>query len=146
LFLASCDLDFFPNTPNTPKEPVTASARALELVQVAARAADSKQGEDIVALDVSGPLPLTDVFLLATGRNERNVVAIAGEIEDKMIEAGAKPLRREGRQEGRWVLLDFGDIVVHVFHEEDRMYYSLERLWKDCPAIPIELPAPRSVD
>jgi ribosome-associated protein len=125
---------------------VTASAHALDLVRIAAAAADSKQGEDLVALDVSGPLPLTDVFLLVTGRNERNVVAIAGEIEDKMIEAGAKPLRREGRQEGRWVLLDFGDIVVHVFHEEDRMYYSLERLWKDCPAIPIELPVGRSAE
>ena len=120
---------------------MTASPRARELVQLAALAADSKQAEDLVALDVSGPLPLTDVFFLATGRNERNVVAIANEIEDKLIEAGSKPLRREGRAEGRWVLLDFGDIVVHVFHEEDRMYYSLERLWKDCPAIPIELPA-----
>lgn len=125
---------------------MTASQRALDLVKVAAIAADSKQGEDLVALDVSGPLPLTDVFLLVTGRNERNVVAIAGEIEDQMIEAGAKPLRREGRQEGRWILLDFGDIVVHVFHEEDRLYYSLERLWKDCPAIPIELPVTRSVE
>jgi ribosome-associated protein len=125
---------------------VTASTRALELVKVAAAAADSKGGEDLVALDVSGPLPLTDVFLLVTGRNERNVVAIAGEIEDKMIDAGAKPLRREGRQEGRWVLLDFGDIVVHVFHEEDRMYYSLERLWKDCPAIPIELSVANSAE
>jgi ribosome-associated protein len=125
---------------------VTASQHALDLVRVAAAAADSKQGEDLVALDVSGPLPLTDVFLLVTGRNERNVVAIAGEIEDKMIEAGAKPLRREGRQEGRWVLLDFGDLVVHVFHEEDRMYYSLERLWKDCPAIPIELPVSRAAE
>src|SRR3978361_1691924 len=121
------------------KEPVTASARALDLVKVATLAADSKGGEDLVALDVSGPLPLTDAFVLVTGRNERKRVALAGEIEDKMIEAGAKPLRREGRQEGRWILLDFGDIVVHVFHEEDRMYYSLERLWKDCPAIPIEL-------
>ncbi|HEX4401302.1 MAG TPA: ribosome silencing factor [Galbitalea sp.] len=125
---------------------MTASAHALDLVRIAAAAADSKQGEDLVALDVSGPLPLTDVFLLVTGRNERNVVAIAGEIEDKMIEAGAKPLRREGRQEGRWVLLDFGDLVVHVFHEEDRMYYSLERLWKDCPAIPIELPVGRTAE
>jgi ribosome-associated protein len=125
---------------------VTASQRALDLVKIAAIAADSKQGEDLVALDVSGPLPLTDVFLLVTGRNERNVVAIAGEIEDQMIEAGVKPLRREGRQEGRWILLDFGDIVVHVFHEEDRLYYSLERLWKDCPAIPIELPVARSVE
>jgi len=118
---------------------VTASPRALELVKVSALAADSKQAEDIVALDVSGPLPLTDVFLIATGRNERNVVAIASEIEDKMLEAGAKLLRREGRQEGRWVLLDFGDVIAHVFHEEDRLYYSLERLWKDCPAIALEL-------
>ena len=121
---------------------MAASERARELLRVAALAADSKQGEDLVALDVSGPLPLTDVFLLATGRNERNVTAIAGEIEDKLIEAGAKPLRREGRAEGRWVLLDFGDLVVHVFHEEDRMYYSLERLWKDCPVLPLDLPAP----
>ena len=125
---------------------MTASPRARELVNVAAVAADSKQAEDIVALDVSGPLPLTDVFLIATGRNERNVVAIAGEIEDKMLEAGAKTLRREGRAEGRWILLDFGDIIVHVFHEEDRMYYSLERLWKDCPAIPIELPVAKTAE
>jgi ribosome-associated protein len=122
---------------------VTASPHAIELVRVASAAADSKSGVDIVALDVSGPLPLTDAFLLVTGRNERNVLSIASEIEDKLIEFGAKPLRREGRQEGRWVLLDFGDLVVHVFHEEDRMYYSLERLWKDCPVIPIELPVAR---
>jgi ribosome-associated protein len=121
---------------------VAASDRARELLHVAALAADSKQADDLVALDVSGPLPLTDIFLLATGRNERNVMSIAGEIEDKLIEAGAKPIRREGRSEGRWVLLDFGDLVVHVFHEEDRMYYSLERLWKDCPVIPLDLPAP----
>ena len=124
---------------------MTASDRAIELVNIAARAADSKQAEDLVALDVSGPLPLTDVFLIATGRNERNVVAIAGEIEDKMNEAGIKTLRREGRQEGRWILIDFGDIVVHVFHEEDRLYYSLERLWKDCPAIPLGLSESASV-
>ena len=123
---------------------MAASERARELLRVAAVAADSKQGEDLVALDVSGPLPLTDIFLLVTGRNERNVTAIAGEIEDKLIESGAKPLRREGRAEGRWVLLDFGDLVVHVFHEEDRMYYSLERLWKDCPVIPLDLPTPAS--
>ncbi|MGV8884857.1 MAG: ribosome silencing factor [Microbacteriaceae bacterium] len=120
---------------------MTATPRARELATIAAIAADSKQAEDLVALDVSGPLPLTDIFLIATGRNERNVVAIAGEIEDVMIAAGVKTLRREGRAEGRWVLLDFGDLVVHVFHEEDRMYYALERLWKDCPAIPLEIPA-----
>jgi ribosome-associated protein len=118
---------------------VAASDRAIELVRIAALAADSKSGEDLVALDVSGPLPLTDVFLLATGRNERNVQSIAGEVEDKLNEAGVKTLRREGRAEGRWVLLDFGDLVVHVFHEEDRMYYALERLWKDCPVVPLDL-------
>ena len=120
---------------------MTATAHALELLATAVAAADSKGGEDLVALDVSGPLPLTDVFLIATGRNERNVIAIAGEIEDKLIESGVKTIRREGRAEGRWILLDFGDLVVHVFHEEDRMYYSLERLWKDCPAIPVSIPA-----
>lgn len=120
---------------------MAASEHARELLRTAALAADSKQSFDQVALDVSGPLPLTDVFLLVSGRNERNVLAIAEEIEHKLHEAGAKPLRREGRAEGRWVLLDFGDIVVHVFHEEDRMYYSLERLWKDCPTIPLDLPA-----
>jgi ribosome-associated protein len=119
---------------------VAASDRALELVRIAALAADSKSGEDLVALDVSGPLPLTDVFLLATGRNERNVQSIASEVEDKLNEAGVKTLRREGRAEGRWVLLDFGDLVVHVFHEEDRMYYALERLWKDCPVVPLDVP------
>jgi ribosome-associated protein len=116
---------------------VTATDRAIALTQVAAAAADSKQGADLVALDVSGPLPLTDVFLMVTGLNERNVQAIAAEIEDRLFEAGAKPLRREGRAQGRWILLDFGDIVVHVFHEEERLFYSLERLWKDCPAIPL---------
>lgn len=121
---------------------MTATPRALELLQIAARAADDKQADDLVGLDVSEPLPLTDVFLLASGRSERNVLAIAGEVEDKLIEAGVKPLRREGRSEGRWVLLDFGDLVVHVFHEEERVYYGLERLWKDCPVIPIELPTP----
>lgn len=111
-------------------------------MRLAARAADDKKAEDLVALDVSGPLPLTDAFLLATGDNERSVLAIAGAVEDALHEAGAKPLRREGRGEGRWVLLDFGEIVVHVFHQEDRQYYALERLWKDAPVIPLELPAP----
>ncbi|MDM4761706.1 ribosome silencing factor [Galbitalea sp. SE-J8] len=121
---------------------MTASDNARRLLKVAAAAADAKQGEDLVALDVSGPLPLTDAFLLVSGRNERNVLAIASEIEEKLLEAGQRAIRREGRTEGRWVLLDFGDLVVHVFHEEDRTYYQLERLWKDCPVLPIELPEP----
>lgn len=125
---------------------MTASARARELLAVAALAADSKQGEDLVALDVSGPLPLTDIFLLASGRNERQVQAIADEIEDKLLEIDVRALRREGKAEGRWILLDFGDLIAHVFHEEDRMYYSLERLWKDCPAIPLNLPVAESAE
>ena len=87
-------------------------------------------------------MPLTDVFVLVTGRNERNVQAIAAEVEERLIEAGAKPLRREGRAEGRWILIDFGDVIVHIFHEEERLFYSLERLWKDCPAVPLELEHP----
>jgi len=118
---------------------MTASPHALELVQLAAAAADSKNGQDLVALDVSGPLPLTDAFLIVTGRTERNVTAISDAIEDRLIEAGTKLIRREGKSLGRWVLLDFGDLVVHVFHEEDRLYYALERLWKDCPVIPIQV-------
>ena len=120
---------------------MTATAQSHDMLQIAAVAADSKGGEDLVALDVSEPLPLVDIFLLVTGRSERNVAAIADEIEDQLHQAGHKRLRREGRAESRWVLLDFGDLVVHVFHEEERMYYGLERLWKDCPVVPIELPA-----
>ena len=123
---------------------MTATEHARALLRTAALAADSKQAQDLVALDVSGPLPLTDIFMLATGTSERNVLAIAGEVEDQLNDAGTKTLRREGRSEGRWVLLDFGDLIVHVFHEEDRMYYSLERLWRDCPAIPLDLPAPQT--
>src|SRR5690606_4401029 len=123
---------------------VTASAKTREMLTIAAGAADSKGGEDLVALDVSEPLPLVDIFLLVTGRSERNVAAIADEIEGRLVAAGHQRLRREGRTEARWVLLDFGDLVVHVFHEQERAYYGLERLWKDCPVVPFELSAPVS--
>lgn len=116
---------------------MTPGERTHELVAVAARAAESKGAEDLVAFDVSGPLPLVDAFLLATGSSERNVAAIADAVEEAMLEEGVKRLRREGRGESRWVLLDFGDLVVHVFHEEERTFYGLERLWKDCPVISI---------
>ena len=125
---------------------MTATDQSRDMLRIAALAADAKGGEDLVALDVSGPLPLVDIFLLVTGRSERNVAAIADEIEDRLLESGHKRLRREGRQESRWILLDFGDLVVHVFHEEERMYYGLERLWKDCPVVPIELPAATKID
>ncbi|RWZ51874.1 ribosome silencing factor [Labedella phragmitis] len=116
---------------------MTASEQSRDMLAIAADAATSKAAQDLVALDVSEPLPLVDIFLLATGRSERNVVAIADEIEDRLIASGTKAVRREGKAEGRWILLDFGDLVVHVFHEEERIYYSLERLWKDCPVVPI---------
>ncbi len=125
---------------------MTAADSTRELVQIAAAAAESKGGEDLLSFDVSDPLPLIDAFLLVTGNSERNVAAIADEIEDAMLEAGVKRLRREGRKESRWVLLDFGDLVVHVFHEQERIFYGLERLWKDCPLIAIETSQPASVE
>jgi ribosome-associated protein len=125
---------------------MVATAHTHELVQIAAAAADAKGGEDFVAFDVSEPLPLVDAFLLVTGSSERGVAAIADAVEETMLEAGQKRLRREGRQESRWILLDFGDLVVHVFHEEERVFYGLERLWKDCPVIPVHTPEPAPQD
>ena len=116
---------------------MTASDHAHRLLAVAARAADAKGGEDLVALDVSEPLPFADVFLLVSGNSERNVVAIADAVVDAVREAGDDVMRREGRDGGRWALLDFGDLVVHVFHQEERLYYGLERLWLDCPVVPV---------
>lgn len=114
---------------------MAASDRALYLTQIAADAASDKQATDVVAFDVSDRLALTDVFLLATGDNERQVSAIVDAVERALHGQDAKVLRREGDREARWVLLDFGDIVVHVMHKEDRQVYSLERLWRDTPAI-----------
>lgn len=118
---------------------MTASDRATRLVQIAAEAAADKLADDILAYDVSEQLVITDAFLLASASNDRQVRAIVDEIEERLrVEADAKPVRREGEREGRWVLLDYLDIVVHVQHEEDRSFYALERLWKDCPLM--ELP------
>ncbi len=116
---------------------MTATDHAISLVHTAARAASEKLARDLVAFDVSEQLAITDAFLLASGANDRQVKAIVEEIEDALREVGEKPLRREGHREGRWVLLDYGDIVVHVQHVEEREYYALERLWRDCPAIPL---------
>ena len=118
---------------------MTASTRAVELTHAAARAASDLKAEEIIALDVSDQLVLTDVFLIASGTNERQVGAIVDAVEEALHMLGAKPVRREGKSQGRWVLIDFGEIVVHVQHAEDRVYYALERLWKDCPVI--DLPA-----
>jgi ribosome-associated protein len=116
---------------------VTATEHAVALVHTAARAASDKLGQQIVAFDVSDQLAITDAFLLASASNDRQVRAIVDEIEDKLRDAGAKPVRREGERDGRWVLLDYGEIVVHVQHEEERQFYALERLWRDCPTIPL---------
>jgi ribosome-associated protein len=118
---------------------MTATERALELVRVAARAASDKLAENIIAFDVSDQLVITDAFVLCSAPNDRQVRAIVDEIEDKLRAAGAKPVRREGERDGRWVLLDYAEIVVHVQHEEERQFYALERLWRDCPLV--ELPA-----
>ena len=117
---------------------MTATAQAIKIANIAAHAAADKLAENLVAIDVTEPMPLTDIFLLASGRNERQVASIADEIEFKLLEAGVKYLRREGKETGRWILLDFGDVVCHIMHEEDRMYYSLERLWKDCPVVKLD--------
>ena len=113
-----------------------ASDRAVELGLAAAQAAADKLASDILILDVSEQLVITDVFLLASAPSDRQVKAVVDEIEDRLRDLGAKPVRREGTQEARWVLLDFAEIVVHVQHEEERIFYALERLWKDCPVIP----------
>ena len=118
---------------------MTATDRAVELVQVAAEAASDKLGEESIAYDVSEQLIITDAFVLCSASNDRQVRAIVDEVEDQLrIKSGAKPVRREGERDGRWVLLDYADIIVHVQHEEERGFYGLERLWKDCPEI--ELP------
>jgi ribosome-associated protein len=118
---------------------LTASPRATDLATAAALAAADKLAADVVALDVSNQLVITDVFLIASAPNDRQVRAIVEAVEERLNGLGAKPIRREGEREGRWVLLDFGDLVVHVQHAEEREYYALERLWRDCPAI--DLPA-----
>ncbi|MFS0701952.1 ribosome silencing factor [Cellulomonas sp. 179-A 4D5 NHS] len=114
-----------------------ATERAVELAIAAARAAADLKADEIIALDVSEQLVLTDVFLIASGTNERQVGSIVDAVEESLHKLGSKPLRREGKSEGRWVLIDFGDVVVHVQHADDRVYYALERLWKDCPVIPL---------
>jgi ribosome-associated protein len=114
---------------------VTATDRALELIRAAAHAASDKKAENIVAFDVSEQLVITDAFLLCSAVTDRQVRAIVDEVEDRLRAIGAKPVRREGERDGRWVLLDYADIVVHVQHQEERSFYALERLWRDCPVV-----------
>jgi ribosome-associated protein len=116
---------------------MTAAPRAVELAVAAAEAAADKLAHNIQAFDVSERLAITDIFVLASAPNDRQVKSIVDAVEDRLRELGAKPARREGQHEGRWVLLDYSDIVVHVQHSEEHTFYALERLWKDCPQVPL---------
>jgi ribosome-associated protein len=118
---------------------MAATDSARRLAELAALAAADKLAHDVVAIDVSERLPLTDCFVIASAPNERQVQAVVDNVEEKLRDQDVKAVRREGRQEARWVLLDYGDVVVHVLHNDERDFYGLERLWKDCPRI--ELPA-----
>jgi ribosome-associated protein len=116
---------------------LTATARSIELAEAAVSAAADKLATDLQIVDVSDRLAITDCFVLASAPNERQVKAVVDAVQVRLHGLGAKPVRREGEREGRWVLLDYVDIVVHVQHAEERVFYSLERLWKDCPALPL---------
>ncbi len=125
---------------------MTVPAESVAMATVAARAAASKLASDVVVIDVSDQLVITDCFVIASAANERQVGAIVDEVEERMRLAGHKPARREGAREGRWVLLDYVDIVVHVQHAEERDFYALDRLWRDCPVVEIDLDGNGSPD
>ncbi|WP_070378959.1 ribosome silencing factor [Rhodococcus sp. WMMA185] len=117
---------------------MSATTEAIEMARIAALAADEKLASDVVVLDVSEQLVITDCFVIASAPNERQVNAVVENIEERLRDAGHKPVRREGTREGRWALLDFVDVVIHVQHNEERNFYALDRLWKDCPVVPVE--------
>ena len=114
-----------------------ASKSVNDLTQVAARAIAEKLGTDMVALDLSDQMVLSEVFLIATGGNVRQVDSIADFVEEKLREIGEKPARREGTEE--WVLLDYSDLVVHIQSTTLRNYYMLDRLWNDCPRLELDV-------
>ncbi|BBE22546.1 ribosomal silencing factor RsfS [Arthrobacter sp. MN05-02] len=118
---------------------MSATEQSIGIARTAAHAAADKIAQDIVALDVSDRLAITDVFVIASAPSERQVNAIVDGIEEELSKQGLKPVRREGRSEGRWVLLDYAEVIVHVQHEEDRVFYALDRLWKDCPSVDLQL-------
>lgn len=115
---------------------MAATEHSIELAQTAAQAASDKLGTDITIIDVSEQLIITDCFVVVTAANERQVGAIQDAVEEAMHRVGVKPVRREGAKEGRWVLLDFVDVVAHIQHTDERNFYDLPRLWRDCPQIP----------
>jgi ribosome-associated protein len=120
---------------------VTATTESVVLAQAAAAAASDKLAEDIVAFDVSEVLAIADIFLVCSASSERQVGAIVDAVEERLREFGAKPVHREGERDHRWVLLDYLDVVIHVQHDEERAFYALERLWRDCPVVELALDA-----
>ena len=124
---------------------MSATNDAIAMARTAALAADEKLASDVVVLDVSEQLVITDCFVIASASTERQVNAVVENIEDKLREAGHKPVRREGTREGRWALLDYVDVVVHVQHTDERNFYALDRLWKDCPEVTVEGIEPRQL-
>lgn len=119
---------------------MSAPEESIDLARIAGQAAADKLANEVIALDVSEQVVITDIFLVCSGDSERQVSAIVDGVEESLLkECRRKPLRREGERDARWVLLDYGDIVVHVQHAEDRAFYALERLWRDAPVIDLQL-------
>jgi ribosome-associated protein len=116
---------------------MAASEKVCNLTEIAARVIAEKLGTDIVALDMTEQSLLSEVFLIATAANERQVEAIADAVMEKLTEHGERPLRAE--RSAQWVLLDYSDLVIHIQSKELRQYYLLDRLWNDCPRIPLDI-------
>jgi ribosome-associated protein len=125
---------------------LSAASEAIQMATVAAGAAAAKLADDVVVIDVSGQLIITDCFVIASASSERQVNAIVDEVEEKMRRNGYKPARREGTREGRWTLLDYVDIVVHIQHQDERDFYALDRLWRDCPVVDVDVSADQSTE
>lgn len=121
---------------------MSATTESINLARAAAAAASEKLADDILAFDVSEQLSIADIFVLCSASSERQVDAIVDAVEEELRKFGAKPVHREGEKDKRWVLLDYLDIVVHVQHSQEREYYSLERLWRDCPAVDLDVDEP----
>ena len=122
---------------------MTAATTIIDAVRIAAAAADRVKANDIVAFDVTDLLAFTEVMMIASASNERQVLAIAEEVEkDLHLKARLSPRSRERLTEGQWILLDYGDFVIHIMHQESRDYYGLERLWRDQPTIDLQLEHP----
>lgn len=117
---------------------MTVSENTRRLASIAAVAADEKKAENIAVIDVSDLMAIAEVFLIASADNERQVRSIVEEVEDKLTEAGEEPKRREGNRENRWVLLDYGNLIIHIQRNAERDFYGLDRLYRDCPLIEVE--------